>query len=810
MTLISQKPGVVAAGTEQGSMERSACPGSALRAWRPRRLAAVVYAAAAVFAALLAIATRPVAAAVTDFDDGRSFEGFEADLGDWAHATPFEAVREASGNNGIDAAAGDFYASAAAGEAPYTTWGGYNYGAGNAVPTAFVPYTTEVRVFLDVDGGWANDTRFDFSSAINTSAGVHRRDFVFNAGFYDDNDASPGAGSDRFIFSASNNAGRSNAYPKNPGRSPVAVTVTGWYALRHRFSDVGGVLVVDLELVAPDGSLAGVWTLSDPGDTIGLIGGNRYGWIAANEFAVLAFDNALLSTGLPHGLSINQQEDDNAPNGTHVYGSTWTVVDEWADGRLTIPSLADYDEEVTDEGNGNGVWRMSNAVTSGGMSDQPNSPSAPLVAGETGAELWNDRGPNHTTPVNPPYARATAATPFFSAAFSFKSVTGSPQADLSLNVSPVARQSTWRMSFLSITDTGAGFDLGFFDTDSIGGFISTPVATGLSYADWHDIEMLVEFVDGVEGDGSGNDVVRIFVDGALVHTGTTWETYYRTLGSRAAFPTQAVDALMFRSSGTAQPANQGLGLYFDDVEIDNGCFDGDGDGTCDALDNCPAVANPGQEDGDGDGVGDLCDNCVATVNPAQGDGDGDAVGDSCDNCPADANAAQADTDVDDVGDVCDSDTTPASWIVNRALLRAAGSATKDTGSVTLRAFLNDNDTGGALVAALLANDVSVEVDDGGLFSTVIPVTQCTTFGRSVSVRCRSTDGSVQALFRRLDRLGPDLYFVTLTRKRLSQAETGAPRPEAPLSVLLVQGDVQRADTMVSCRVAGSRGLRCRE
>jgi hypothetical protein len=434
MTLISQKPGVVAAGTEQGSMERSACPGSALRAWRPRRLAAVVYAAAAVFAALLAIATRPVAAAVTDFDDGRSFEGFEADLGDWAHATPFEAVREASGNNGIDAAAGDFYASAAAGEAPYTTWGGYNYGAGNAVPTAFVPYTTEVRVFLDVDGGWANDTRFDFSSAINTSAGVHRRDFVFNAGFYDDNDASPGAGSDRFIFSASNNAGRSNAYPKNPGRSPVAVTVTGWYALRHRFSDVGGVLVVDLELVAPDGSLAGVWTLSDPGDTIGLIGGNRYGWIAANEFAVLAFDNALLSTGLPHGLSINQQEDDNAPNGTHVYGSTWTVVDEWADGRLTIPSLADYDEEVTDEGNGNGVWRMSNAVTSGGMSDQPNSPSAPLVAGETGAELWNDRGPNHTTPVNPPYARATAATPFFSAAFSFKSVTGSPQADLPVHL----------------------------------------------------------------------------------------------------------------------------------------------------------------------------------------------------------------------------------------------------------------------------------------------------------------------------------------------------------------------------------------
>jgi N-acetylneuraminic acid mutarotase len=61
--------------------------------------------------------------------------------------------------------------------------------------------------------------------------------------------------------------------------------------------------------------------------------------------------------------------------------------------------------------------------------------------------------------------------------------------------------------------------------------------------------------------------------------------------------------------------------------------DTDGDGVCDASDNCPAVVNPDQADQDGDGVGDGCDNCPAVANPDQADFDGDGVGDICDNHP---------------------------------------------------------------------------------------------------------------------------------------------------------------------------------
>lgn len=78
-----------------------------------------------------------------------------------------------------------------------------------------------------------------------------------------------------------------------------------------------------------------------------------------------------------------------------------------------------------------------------------------------------------------------------------------------------------------------------------------------------------------------------------------------------------------------------------------GCVDTDGDGVCDAVDNCPNVANPNQADQDGDHVGDACDNCPTVANPGQEDSDHNGIGDAC--------QVAASCDVDHDGDVDTAD-----------------------------------------------------------------------------------------------------------------------------------------------------------
>ncbi|QDV43436.1 hypothetical protein Enr13x_32930 [Stieleria neptunia] len=261
--------------------------------------------------------------------------------------------------------------------------------------------------------------------------------------------------------------------------------------------------------------------------------------------------------------------DSFTPN-TSVNGQGgWTVEDSF--GNSTFP----YDEAVVDDGTGNQVLRMSNAVTSTSFSDQTFSHRPAVAAGETGAGLYNDYGTDHTTPNNPPLSSATAGSKYFHAAWDFKSATGGAQPDLFLSLSPAASQSPHRMSYVGIDGGNAGgFDLNFFDTTGVA-FNGTPLVTGLSYSDWHTVEMYIEFVDGLgpgaPGSEMGNDIVNILVDGTLVHTGTTWESYFANAASQVSGP-HAVDSLAFVARGSAAPGTSGNGIYFDNVTISNAQF----------------------------------------------------------------------------------------------------------------------------------------------------------------------------------------------------------------------------------------------
>ena len=170
------------------------------------------------------------------------FNGFEnaSDVGTAPYASNeamHDVDRVPSGTNGVTSADGGWHAEARNAGLMFTRYGGYS----NVFPTG--GYTTSVDFYLDTaDSPTGSDIRFDWSSAISTPAGTHRRDFVFSVGTN---------GSGGFVVSASNNT---PGWPANPGRDPFQITTTGWYTFKHSFANVGGVLVVTMSVLNSSGA----------------------------------------------------------------------------------------------------------------------------------------------------------------------------------------------------------------------------------------------------------------------------------------------------------------------------------------------------------------------------------------------------------------------------------------------------------------------------------------------------------------------------------------------------------------------------
>ncbi len=263
--------------------------------------------------------------------------------------------------------------------------------------------------------------------------------------------------------------------------------------------------------------------------------------------AVLAVGFLLSSTQIVRAISTiescNGSTFDSSTTGSVNGKEGWTV---------TGP----YDQAVVDNNYGFSTlgcktFRISNAITSGGFGDQTFTASNPNESGETSA-------------VNGGMSGGTRQN-HFESQFNIASTTPNVvQPGLKISVSP-DRGDGSRMSYLRFEDQINGIHVFFDDvTDSgplptVANFNEVDIAT-LDRTATHTVKFSLDLLDGAH-----NDIAKIYIDGNLVHTGTTWEDYYRfdpeQTGGGNLVPT--VDSLIIRSGGAAVASNSGKGFLFD-------------------------------------------------------------------------------------------------------------------------------------------------------------------------------------------------------------------------------------------------------
>lgn len=250
--------------------------------------------------------------------------------------------------------------------------------------------------------------------------------------------------------------------------------------------------------------------------------------------------------------------------------------DGWVSQGSAGAGCAVYDHGVSSAGGTSGFGaqslRISNAVTSGCFGDQTFARPLTEEVGEPTA--WVD-------------APTAVRHPSFQAQFSFASATAAYQPGLSVVVSPDKGDGS-RMSWLQLSDTATGLVVNFYDYQDLAPYGSptapgdgvgpeddfgfTEVAAGLDRAVPHTVKLVVDTVAGPR-----NDVVKVYVDGNLEHTGTSWEDYFRWNqgpgDSEETAPvreSRVIRTLLFRTAGAAAPATAGGGFLIDNVSLTSG------------------------------------------------------------------------------------------------------------------------------------------------------------------------------------------------------------------------------------------------
>jgi hypothetical protein len=173
------------------------------------------------------------------------------------------------------------------------------------------------------------------------------------------------------------------------------------------------------------------------------------------------------------------------------------------------------------------LLRMSNAWTTDGF-DQVYMPRMANAVGETLAQKH------------------------FEYSFDFASaVPTAQQSGLQVAVSP-DDGGGGRMSYLKLTDESGGISIYFSNAS----FRLSRIARNVNRAVPHRIKLTLDAVPG-----RSNDIVRVYLDGALIHTDTSWENYFSS--------PPPVRTILFhvRSQQGAAPATRGKGFLFDNLAL---------------------------------------------------------------------------------------------------------------------------------------------------------------------------------------------------------------------------------------------------
>ncbi len=204
--------------------------------------------------------------------------------------------------------------------------------------------------------------------------------------------------------------------------------------------------------------------------------------------------------------------------------------------------------------------RISNAITSGSFGDQTFSKRTPNHAGET----------ESSCPL--PFCQGTRQS-HFEVEWDFASTTpAAEQPGLAVSASP-DRGDGARMSFVRLRDTPTGLAVDFADVQGVNrippacgeaNFVETTVATGLNRTVPHTLKITMDLLEG-----PSNDIVRVYVDGSLRHTGTSWEDYFRFDCEAAAHlgKPPAVNRILYRTAGAPAPLTTLKGFVIDNLSL---------------------------------------------------------------------------------------------------------------------------------------------------------------------------------------------------------------------------------------------------